>query len=446
MSSIFDSLPSRRAIIERRHVVEAIETALASSADKRSPREIIVAGLRDALAAGRAEVSHRLALNPTRGREAVAAQAFLMDQLIRILYDATVAHVYPNNNPTTAERMALIAVGGYGRGEMAPHSDVDLGFILPYKATAWTEQVIEAMLYSLWDLGLKVGHSSRSIDETIRMAKSDLTIRTALLEARFIWGERAIFEEVSRRFDADVMQGTARTFIADKLAEREERHLRMGDSRYVVEPNVKEGKGSLRDLHALFWIGKYVYRVRSVSELVEVGLLTRAELSQFQKAENFLWAVRCHLHEISGRAEDRLTFDLQLEVANRMGFIERRGRSGVERFMRFYFLNAKVVGDLTGVFLAHLDDAFAQRGRRYIRSIPALFRRPRRLDGFILDRGRITIPNDEFLQADPVRMIEIFALADRVTVLDRGRVLVSGPPEAALADERVVEAYLGRQG
>lgn len=413
MSSIFDSLPSRRAIIERRHVVEAIETAIASATDKRSPREIIVAGLRDALAAGRAEVSRRLALNPTRGREAVAAQAFLMDQLIRILYDATVAHVYPNNNPTTAERMALIAVGGYGRGEMAPHSDVDLGFILPYKATGWTEQVIEAMLYSLWDLGLKVGHSSRSIDETIRMAKSDLTIRTALLEARFIWGERAIFEEVNRRFDTDVMQGTARTFIADKLAEREERHLRMGDSRYVVEPNVKEGKGSLRDLHALFWIGKYVYRVRSVAELVEVGLLTRAELSQFQKAENFLWAVRCHLHEISGRAEDRLTFDLQLEVANRMGFIERRGRSGVERFMRFYFLNAKVVGDLTGVFLAHLDDAFAQRGRRYIRNIPAFFRRPRRLDGFILDRGRITIPSDDFLQADPVRMIEIFALADK---------------------------------
>ncbi len=412
MVNAFSLLPRRRAIIDRRTVADAIEREMVNMRDPRTGRGILVAHLREALKDGRAEVSHRLAANPTRGREAVAAQAFLMDQIVRILYDVTTHHLYPNNNPTTAERMAVIAVGGYGRGEMAPHSDVDIGFITPYKATGWTEQVIEAILYSLWDLGLKVGHSSRSVDETIRMAKADLTIRTALLEARFIWGERAVYEDVSRRFDTEVMKDTARTFVAEKLAEREERHQRMGDSRYVVEPNVKEGKGSLRDLHALFWIGKYVYRVRTVAELVGVGLLTPTELSQFQKAENFLWAVRCHMHEIAGRAEDRLTFDLQLEVAQRMGFTERRGRSAVERFMRFYFLNAKTVGDLTGVFLAHLDEAFATKGRRYI-GLPSFFRRRRRLEGFVLDRGRITLPDDDFLKADPVRMIQIFALADK---------------------------------
>jgi [protein-PII] uridylyltransferase len=266
------------------------------------------------------------------------------------------------------------------------------------------------MLYVLWDLGLKIGHSSRSIDETIRMAKGDLTIRTALLEARFIWGERAIFEEARHRFLDEVMRDTARTFVAEKLAEREARHKQMGDSRYVVEPNVKEGKGGLRDLHTLFWIGKYVNRVRSVADLVEVGLLSRAELSQFQRCENFLWAVRCHMHNIAKRAEDRLTFDLQIEVARRMGFTERRGRSAVERFMHFYFLTAKTVGDVTGVFLAHLDDTMAKRGRRYI---PSFFAKPRNLDGFVLDRGRIAIPDDEWLRADPVRMIEIFSLADK---------------------------------
>ena len=410
MNKIPDSLPGRRAIVDRRQIADAMNAQLAQLSDVGARRKLIVATLQQVLAAGREEVSRRLARNPTRGRDAVTSQAFLMDQIIRLLFDATITHLYPISNPTASERLSLLAVGGYGRGEMAPYSDVDIGFITPYKPTDWTEQVIESMLYALWDLGLKVGHSSRSIDETVRMAKSDLTIRTALLEARFIWGDRGIYDECMKRFDADVMQGNARAFVAEKLAERDARHKQMGDSRYVVEPNVKEGKGGLRDLHTLFWIGKYVHRVRTVAELVNVGLLTRAELSQFQRAENFLWAVRCHMHEVSNRGEDRLTFDLQIEVAERMGFVARRGRSPVERFMHLYFLMAKTVGDLTGMFLAHLDDAMGSRGRRYI---PAMFSRPRNLDGFILDRGRITIPEDDFFQQKPSRMIEIFALVDK---------------------------------
>ena len=410
MTGLFESLPSRRAIIDRRKVADALAETLASLPDAPAKRTAIVAALKDALAAGREEVARRLTRRPTLGREPVTAQAFLMDQLLRLLFDAIVTHIHPINNPTAAERLSLIAVGGYGRGEMAPYSDVDIGFVTPYKPTAWTEQVIESMLYVLWDLGLKVGHSSRSIDETVRMARADLTIRTALLEARFIWGDRETFDTTQRRFMDEVVRDTGRAFVAEKLAERDARHKLMGDSRYVVEPNVKEGKGGLRDLHTLFWIGKYMNRVHSVAELVDVGLLTRAELSQFQRAENFLWAVRCHMHMVSRRAEDRLTFDLQIEVARRMGFTERRGRSEVERFMHLYFLTAKTVGDLTGVFLAHLDDQLAKRGRRYL---PSFFNRPRKLDGFVLDRGRITVPDDDFLRADPVRMIEIFALADK---------------------------------
>ena len=410
MNKVPESLPSRRAIIDRRQIADALSGQLSELSDTAARRQVIVSALRDALTAGRSEVSRRLNRNPTRGRDAVTAQAFLMDQIIRLLFDATVTYLYPISNPTASERFTLMAVGGYGRGEMAPYSDVDIGFLTPYKPTEWTEQVIESMLYALWDLGLKVGHSSRSIDETIHMAKADLTIRTALLEARFIWGDRGVYDECMRRFDAEVMQGNAKSFVAEKLAERDARHKQMGDSRYVVEPNVKEGKGGLRDLHTLFWIGKYVNRVRTVAELVDVGLLTPAELSQFQRAENFLWAVRCHMHEISRRGEDRLTFDLQIEVAERMGFASKRGRSSVERFMHFYFLMAKTVGDLTGVFLAHLDDKMASRGRRYI---PAMFNRPRKLDGFVLERGRITIPEDDYFREQPVRMVEIFSLADK---------------------------------
>jgi [protein-PII] uridylyltransferase len=293
---------------------------------------------------------------------------------------------------------------------MAPHSDIDIGFLTPWKVTGWSEQVIESMLYSLWDMQLKVGHSSRSLDEMVRQAKADVTVRTALLEARYVWGDTGLYDEAAARFKAEVQADTARSFIAEKLAEREVRHKRMGDSRYVVEPNVKEGKGGLRDLHTLFWIGKYAYNVREPAELVEKGLFTKLEFRQFRRAENFLWAVRCHLHLITGRAEDRLTFDVQRELAERMRYADRPGMSKVERFMRFYFLQAKVVGDLTGVFLAHLDEKFAARGSRF--GFPTLWRRPRKLKGFTLDRGRLALPRDSFFQEDPVRLIELFQLAD----------------------------------
>ena len=330
--------------------------------------------------------------------------------------------------------MVLLAVGGYGRGEMAPFSDVDISFVTPYKPTVWCEQVIESMLYSLWDLGMKVGHSSRSIAEMIRMAKEDLTVRTALLEARYVWGDRAVYDEARNRFGEDVVKDSARTFVAQKLAEREERHKRMGDSRYVVEPNVKEAKGGLRDLHTLFWIGKYVNRVDSVAGLVDAGLLTPQELRQFQKAENFLWAVRCHLHRITKREEDRLTFDLQLEISRAMNFTGRAGRSGVERFMRYYFLMAKMVGDVTAVFLAHLDDQWAARGRRFL---PSFFRRPRQLDGFVLERGRIAIPDDAFFQEDPVRLLEMFSLAERNGLAIHPSAMIAARRDAPLIDHAI---------
>ena len=405
MSDRFDIVPHRRAIIDRRGLADALA---ALSADDL--RKGAAALLRPALDAGRAEIARRLAEHPQRGRETVAAQAFLIDQILRLAYDFTVQRLHRASNPTSSERIALLAVGGYGRAEMAPYSDVDIAFLTPWKPTGWTEQVIESMLYLLWDLGLKVGHSSRSLDEMVRLAKSDLTIRTALLEARYVWGDQTLYDEAAARFGAEVVSGTARSFVTEKLAERDARHKRMGDSRYVVEPNVKEGKGGLRDLQTLFWIGKYTHRVATVAELVDKGLMTREELRRFQKAENFLLAVRCHLHIIARRAEDRLTFDVQPEIARAMRYAARPGRSAVERFMQHYFLMAKQVGDLTGVFLAHLDDTLAPKGTRF--TLAGFMQRPRKLSGFVLDRGRLALPSDDWFRADPVRLIEIFALAD----------------------------------
>ena len=433
MASRFDQLTNRRTIVDRRVLADQLSAIEGGNAGQM--RAASTAILKAALEVGRAEIATRLALHPQAGREAAAAQAFLIDQILRVTFDFTCERLYPLNNPTASERIALIAVGGYGRGEMAPHSDVDIAFLTPWKQTGWTEQVIESILYTLWDLSLKIGHSSRSLDEMIRMAKGDLTIRTALLEARYVWGDQPLYDEASARFDAEVVAGTARSFVAEKLAERDARHKRMGDSRYVVEPNLKEGKGGLRDLHTLFWIGKYMHRVGSVAELVERGLLTKVELRQFQKAENFLWAVRCHLHAITGRGEERLTFDVQREIATRMRYADRPGRSAVERFMQHYFLIAKQVGDLTGVFLAHLDDQFAPKGRRF--SLAGLRRAPRDLQGFVLDRGRLALPSDDWFVRDPTRLIALFAVADKQQVEIHPQAMRAANRDAKLIDAGV---------
>jgi len=403
MASRFETIPHRRAIVDRRALDEALE-----SCDRAGAAAL----LKRALADGRAEIARRLAEKPYAGSEIAAAYAFLTDQIVRLAFDHVTRRMYPLANPTTSERLLLMAVGGYGRGEMALHSDVDLAFVTSWKQTRWTESVTEEILYLLWDLGLKVSQSSRSIDEMAKMIAEDQTILTAILEARYVWGDESVYEEARARFWERVGPAEIRAFAKQKLDEREARHQRMGDSRYVVEPNVKEGKGGLRDLHTLYWIGKFAYRLRAASDLVGAGLLTATEWRAFHRAERFLWAVRCHLHIIAGRAEERLTFDLQPEIARRMNYAERPGNAAVERFMRHYFLNAKTVGDLTGVFLAHLDEQFARRGQRYL-SLPRLRRRPRRLEGFMLDRGRLAVPGDDLLAEKPVRLIQMFALADK---------------------------------
>jgi len=425
-------IANQRAVIDRRALAGAIVDLVEQhGAAKARPR--VVELLRGALKDGREEIARRLLEKPSAGHVCAEAQAFLVDQLVRLIHDHVTHDVYPSGNRSSGERLTIMAVGGYGRGEMAPHSDVDIAFITPIKQTPWCEQVIEAMLYFLWDLGLKVGQSSRSLDEMVRMGRSDLTIRTAMLEGRYVWGDQALFDEAQSRFWAEVVAGTERQFVTEKLAERNERHRRLGDSRYVVEPNVKEGKGGLRDLHTLYWIGKYIHHVRDASELVGVGLLTPAEYRAFRRAEDFFWAVRCHLHTITRRAEDRLTFDLQREVAARMQFADRPGKSAVERFMQYFFLQAKRVGHLTGLFLAQLDDQFAKKQPR---GLLAGFRARRRMvKGYPVFGGRVGVPSEDWFTQDPVRLIEIFVIADA-----QGLELHPDAMRLAVRDARCVDA------
>jgi len=402
-----DAIRDQRAIIDRRQLT----SDLAEAGAKGDAALLDV--LKEALAAGRAEIRRRFeadARSEEAGEDVGRATCFLMDQLIRALHDHTTQKAYPIANPSAGEHLALVALGGYGRGELAPFSDIDLLFLLPYKLTPHGEQVVEFMLYRLWDLGLKVGNATRSVDDCIRLSLADMTIRTSLLEARYLWGDQRLYQELRQRFRREVITGNGLDFVEAKLAERDERHKRLGNSRYSLEPNIKEGKGGLRDLHTLYWIAKYLYPVEDIAGLVDRGVLTDEEVATFKKAAAFLWTLRCHLHFLAGRAEERLTFDLQPELARRIGYTDHAGTRGVERLMKHYFLIAKSVGDLTRIFCAAIE---AAHQRKPFLRLPSIGLRRRDIEGFPVEGGRLSIPNPEFLTGQPVNILRLFEVAQR---------------------------------
>jgi [protein-PII] uridylyltransferase len=339
----------------------------------------------------------------------------LLDEIIGALHDYALA-VTDAGKAVEREAMAVVAVGGFGRGTLAPGSDIDLLFLRPARQSAAGTQAIEFMLYMLWDMGLKVGHSTRTVDECLRQARADMTIRTAVLEARLICGERKLYDDFVRRFDAEIVRDSGAEFVQAKLAERDERHAKQGESRYKVEPNVKEGKGGLRDLHTLFWIAKYFYRVKTGDELVEHGVITRDEYRLFRHSEDFLWAARCHLHFLAGKAEERIHFDVQRELAGRLGYTANEGLKDVELFMRQYFTVAKNVGDLTRIFCAALEEEHAQNVPGFNRFFLGFSRRKRKLAGtsdFIVDNQRINVADDGAFERDPVNIVRLFWFADK---------------------------------
>jgi [protein-PII] uridylyltransferase len=346
-----------------------------------------------------------------RGLDCAWRLSWLQDRLIQVLYGLTCDYVYPD----IAENISITAVGGYGRGTLAPGSDIDLLFLLPTKNTPEMQKAIEFILYLLWDMGFKVGHATRTIDESITLSKSDMTVRTAILEMRPICGNAQLSETLDRRFETEVVTNSGMEFIGAKLTERDIRHRKAGDTRYLVEPNVKEGKGGLRDLHTLFWIAKYYYKVRTAQELVKLGVLSRRELKLFDKADDFLWAVRCQMHFITGKAEERLSFDIQREIADALGYHPRPGLSAVERFMKHYFLVAKDVGDLTRILCASLEARHAKDVPGLTGVVKRFTNRLRKIAGsneFVEDRGRLALVDNDVFKNDPVSIIRIFHISD----------------------------------
>ena len=392
-------------------LVVTIAADLAAETDTAGARGRAVAVRRLAAARSSAQAGLAAAFSaaPRSAASLIAAQARLTDTLVRAAFDVARLHLHPLPNPTEAERMALVAVGGYGRAEMAPHSDVDLLFLTPWKITPWAESVIGTFLYTLGDLRLRVGHSSRTVKACTRLAREDITIRTALLEHRFLAGHAPLAADLSERLWHDLFRSTGPQFIEAKLAERAERHRRQGGQRYVLEPNVKEGKGGLRDLQTLYWIGKYIHRVETPGGLVAAGLLSAEEYAVFARAEDFLWTVRCHLHLIAGRALEQLTFDMQVEVAARMGYRDAGGRRAVEHFMQDYFRHATKVGELTRIFLTGLEARHVKGAASIESRVKDLFRRPRGVGPlYRLAQGRIDVADPSAFLADKLNLLRLF--------------------------------------
>ena len=404
----------RDEIIDADRILNDIMAACEIAGEAADVRKITVRHLAAAKLKGNAILAGAFEVTPKTARALVAAQVHLTDALVRIAYRVALGLLHHFPDPSTVEDLCVCAVGGYGRAEMAPHSDVDLLFLTPAKATPWAGSVIESMLYILWDLKLKVGHSTRTVLDCVRLGSEDVTIRTSLLEQRFIVGHFETAQALDRKLWSDLFKGTGAEFIEAKLKERAERHKRQGGQRYVLEPNVKEGKGGLRDLQTLYWIGKYLHRVQSAEGLVKAGLLAQDEFLSFARAEDFLWTVRCHLHYLGGRAVDQLTFDMQVEVAARMGYLDGSGRRAVEFFMQDYFRQATKVGELTRVFLTELEARHVKKAAGVI----GFFKRNKKLRyGFHLVQGRIDTPDAVQFLAEKRNVLRIFAEALRTGYL-----------------------------
>ena len=370
-------------------------------------REAVLAALRRHL--GRIQLIVRDSFEQSRiqGLDGAHALSVMTDTLVVALHEHTVAI-----SDGTIGRLCVAATGGYGRGVLAPFSDIDLLFLTPRDAPPAAQTAVEFMLYTLWDLGLKVGHATRSIEDCLREAKRDVTVRTSLLDARHIAGDEAVFESFRSAFlDACVEAGVGQ-FIAAKQDERDARHKRYGDTPFVVEPNVKEGRGGLRDLQSLYWINRYIFPDATFERLVNKAatpgsvIMTADEHRHMRRAWDFLWTLRFHLHYVAGRPEDRLTFDLQPVIGARMGYTRHGRQDGVERFMRHFFLTAREVIRLTRV----LEPALV----RAALGPPAAARETdARLlaQGFVLAEGKLLPVAGREFDKEPIQMLRCLQVA-----------------------------------
>lgn len=302
------------------------------------------------------------------------------------------------------EDISIIATGGYGREELCPYSDIDLLFLTSSKARDHIHKDIEAFLYKIWDSGIKIGHAVRTIKECITVSQEDAKALSSLLDARIIAGKKELFTQFQTELHKSLKPRIKTAYVQGKLNERDIRHQRLGDSRYVLEPNIKDGKGGLRDYQTLFWISHVIYDAKTPKALKDLKIITKKEQQQFEKDYEFLLTIRCHLHDIAGRAEERLHFDIQPRIAERLDYQERDNAKSVERFMKHYFLVTKDIGDLTRIIVSAIEENEDQKSRLIEqKTIPH--------KNFAKIGNRLTFREDQKLKPAPLQIFEFFRLA-----------------------------------
>ncbi len=352
------------------------------------------------------------------GLRAARMVAELTDGIVRVAHDASVRLVHPPVAKSSSDgEFAVVAVGGYGRGEMAPFSDVDLLFLTPPKASERAKSSIETILYILWDMRLKVGSAVRDVQSCVQLGQEDMTIRTTLLETRLVCGNAALLEELDAKAFEGLFRKEGRNFIEVKLTERDARHEIAGGSRYLLNPNIKDGKGGLRDLQTLFWLAKCLHGPMPLAEFVRKGIFDPDEAAALAEAERNLWTWRFHLHFAAGRAEERMHFEHQENIAEALGFRDEGGLRPVERFMQEYYRTAKIVGDLTRIFCAALEEREEKAPPLKGRLMAWLGRgrtdKVSELDDFRVRNGRLAFKDEAQVLEDPGSMVRIFHVSHK---------------------------------
>jgi [protein-PII] uridylyltransferase len=365
-------------------------------------RRLRVDFFRAALAEGLESLKARHA-DGASGQESVRAHARLVDDLIGCLIRLITADLAAE--ALAPEPFVVVALGGYGRGELHPSSDIDLMVVHDGELTPYIQRVTQELLYTLWDLGLQIGHSLRSLDDCVAMARTDLPSRTSMQEARLVAGDRRLFTRFRRVLRENVYRRDFEQFLAATLAERDQRYRKYGASPYVGEPNVKESAGGLRDMHTAMWLGAAKFEARTLRELRDKRLITAREQELADGALTFLWRVRNALHFLSGYKNDVLGRDLQPRIAEDLGYVDDDTSLGVERFMREYYLHARAIHRVSRRLIARCQETLSRRGAAERRE-----RQQALADGLVFIDGRLHASDrdPDFFRAEPIRLMKVF--------------------------------------
>lgn len=353
-------------------------------------------------------LTHYITTGRNRGYEAACYLSGVMDSLLVTIFHQKIP-VY------LQEKLAIIAIGGYGRGTLAPYSDIDILILIEETQEECNNAIMNA-LYDIWDLKITLGYCVQTVPDAMDKAKQDFDFRTALLENRLIFGSDSLYQKLMS--DYHILQhNSGLEFLSCKMQERQERHYKSGDSRYLVEPDLKNGKGGLRDLHSLFWIGKYLYHVQTAQDLIDHHVFSKSDLRTVRNAEKFLWTVRFMVHHFSKRSNERVSFDIQQNIAKALGYKDSKNRPAVEHFMKHYFIVARNVGHITRIFCHALEAQHRMRSKYFVDYFKDMLGSYKLNEKhFYIHDDRIDFMSDKAVVNTPLLLIEIFYIADMYNI------------------------------